>query len=54
MEGSVNGECKRCAMAKKESFVTPKMVLMLLVFIVIIPMLPLLISWDWDLSLIHI
>jgi len=35
-------------MAEKESFVTPKMVLMLMVFIVIMPMLPLLISWRWD------
>ena len=35
-------------MAEKEKVLTPRVVIMLLVFIVIVPMLPLLISWQWD------
>lgn len=35
-------------MVEKETILTPKMLVMLLVFIVLMPMLPLLISWDWD------
>jgi protein-S-isoprenylcysteine O-methyltransferase Ste14 len=35
-------------MAEKEKVLTPRVVVMLLVFIVIVPMLPLLISWQWD------
>jgi len=34
-------------MAEKQPLVTPKVLLMLIVFIVIMPMLPLLISWRW-------
>ena len=34
-------------MSEKESILTPRVVLMLLIFIVGVPLLPLLISWDW-------
>jgi len=35
-------------MAEKQPILTPKVLLMLVVFIIIMPMLPLLISWRWD------
>ena len=35
-------------MAEKQPILTPKVMLMLVVFIIIMPMLPLLISWKWD------
>lgn len=35
-------------MANKSKVLTPRVILMLLVFIVAVPMLPLLISWRWD------
>ena len=35
-------------MAEKEKIFTPRVVIMLLIFIVIIPLLPMIISWQWD------
>ena len=35
-------------MATKSNFLTPRIVIMLLIFIIGVPMLPLLISWQWD------
>ena len=35
-------------MATKSNFLTPRVVIMLLIFIIGVPMLPLLISWQWD------
>jgi protein-S-isoprenylcysteine O-methyltransferase Ste14 len=35
-------------MAEKERILNPRVVIIMLVFIVVVPMLPLIISWQWD------
>jgi protein-S-isoprenylcysteine O-methyltransferase Ste14 len=39
---------KGCPMTEKTKVMTPQTILMLLIFIVLSPMLPLIISWQWD------
>ena len=43
----MNNNSKEAAMEHK-NIITPRMILILLIFIVLIPMSPLLISWQWD------